>query len=63
MDLIAENPGNISGWMTDHEGRLRVAVTTDGVNSSLLYRDQEGQPFRSLITTNFRDTIAPLQFT
>ena len=63
MNLIAENPGNISGWMTDHEGRLRVAVTTDGVNTSLLYRDQESQPFRTLITTNFRDTIAPLQFT
>ncbi|SVD95893.1 uncharacterized protein METZ01_LOCUS448747, partial [marine metagenome] len=25
MEMIAENPGNISGWMTDHNGKLRVA--------------------------------------
>ncbi len=23
--MIAENPGNITGWMTDHDGRLRAA--------------------------------------
>ncbi len=63
MEMIAENPGNISGWMTDHEGKLRVAVTTDGVHTSLLYRDREDQPFRVLVTTNFRETIAPLLFT
>ena len=30
MERIAENPGNIQTWITDHEGRLRLAVTTDG---------------------------------
>ena len=43
MKLIAENPGNISGWMTDHDGNLRVAITTDGVNTSILYRDSESE--------------------
>ena len=38
LTRIAENPGNITGWMTDHEGRLRAAYETDGVNASLLYR-------------------------
>ena len=38
--LVAENPGNITGWLTDHDGRLRVAVATDGVSTSLLYRDR-----------------------
>ena len=28
--LIAENPGNITGWMTDHNGKLRCAYETDG---------------------------------
>jgi len=37
-ELISENPGNITGWLTDHDGKLRVAVTTDGINSSILYR-------------------------
>ena len=41
LTLIAENPGNIMGWMTDNDGKLRIATTSDGVNTSLLYRDSE----------------------
>ncbi|MFO1302486.1 MAG: S9 family peptidase [Burkholderiales bacterium] len=61
--LIAENPGNIVSWGTDHEGRLRVATTTDGVNTSLLYRDREDEPFRAIVTTSFKETVSPLFFT
>ncbi|WP_246794351.1 S9 family peptidase [Burkholderia perseverans] len=61
--VIAENPGNILGWMTDHAGRLRVAVSSDGVNQTLLYRDEESEPFRALATTNFREMLAPIFFT
>jgi dipeptidyl aminopeptidase/acylaminoacyl peptidase len=61
--LVARNPGDITGWLTDHAGRLRVAVSTDGVNTSLLYRDREEDPFRTLLTTSFRETVAPLLFT
>ena len=24
MRLVAENPGNVQGWITDHDGRLRA---------------------------------------
>ncbi len=61
--MVAENPGNIMGWNTDNAGRIRVASTTDGVNSSLLYRENENEPFRTVITTNFKETLAPLYFT
>jgi dipeptidyl aminopeptidase/acylaminoacyl peptidase len=61
--LIAQNPGNITGWETDHGGRLRVAVTTDGVNTSLLYRDAESEPFKTILTTNFKESVTPLFFT
>ncbi|PRX27820.1 dipeptidyl aminopeptidase/acylaminoacyl peptidase [Paraburkholderia sp. BL18I3N2] len=60
---IAENPGNIMGWMTDHAGSLRVATASDGVNTTLLYRDTETEPFRPILTTNFRETVSPLFFT
>lgn len=63
MQLIAQNPGNITGWMTDHDGKLRVATTTDGVNTSILYRDSEQGEFKTLITTSFKETLAPLFFT
>jgi dipeptidyl aminopeptidase/acylaminoacyl peptidase len=59
---IAQNPGNITGWMTDHEGRLRGAYETDGVNQSLLYRATEEEPFKNLITTSFKDDFSPLMF-
>ncbi len=63
MELIAENPGNIASWMTDNAGRLRVAITSDGVNSSLLYRETEADSFRTILTTSFKEALQPLFFT
>ncbi len=62
MVKIAQNPGNITGWVTDHDGKLRIAVTTDGVYSSLLYRETEKDTFRSVLTTNFKASVNPLFF-
>ena len=63
MEMIAENPGNITGWMTDHAGKLRVANTTDGVNTSILYRDTENSEWKTVITTNFKEGVNPNFFT
>ena len=63
LSLVEENPGDIGSWMTDHDGKLRVAVKSDGVNTSLLYREREGIPFRTLLTTDFREGVSPLFFT
>lgn len=62
LELLAENPGNITGWMTDHDGKLRAASSTDGVNTSILYRTKESEEFRVLITTNFKETFTPIMF-
>jgi hypothetical protein len=63
LKMVAENPGNITGWITDHDGKIRVALTTDGVNTSILYRETESDKFKNVITTNFKETLAPLFFT
>jgi dipeptidyl aminopeptidase/acylaminoacyl peptidase len=63
MEMIAENPGNIVGWQTDNAGKLRLAIATDGVNNSILYRDKEANPFKTVLTTDFRETLEPLFFT
>ena len=63
MEMIAENPGNISGWGTDHNGKLRIATTSDGINTSLLYRDKESDEFKPILTTDFKVSVAPLIFT
>ena len=62
MQMVAENPGNIQQWMTDHDGRLRIAVTTDGVNSSILFRDDERDPWRNVATYDFKAAARPLAF-
>jgi dipeptidyl aminopeptidase/acylaminoacyl peptidase len=61
--LVAQNPGNITQWLTDHGGLVRIATTTDGVNTSLLYRSSEKAPFKTVLTTDFRTTVAPMFFT
>jgi len=63
LDMIAENPGNISSWMTDNEGKIRIAITTDGVNSSMLYRKDESSEFKEILKTNFKESVSPLFFT
>ncbi|MDK2908641.1 MAG: hypothetical protein PWR20_208 [Bacteroidales bacterium] len=65
LDLIGENPGNIVGWLTDHEGKLRAAsaMAPDGISSVLLYRETESQPFKEVITTSFKDQLSPHFFT
>src|SRR5215467_1108212 len=62
LALVAENPGNITSWHPDHDGRVRVALTADGVNTSLLYRADDKSPFRTVITTSFKESISPIVF-
>ncbi len=63
MKMIAENPGNVIGWWTDWDGRLRLVMTADGTNTALLYRKNENEPFEKLLETNFREMIEPVIFT
>ncbi len=62
MDLLYENPGNITGWGTDHDGKLRLAYVTNGVDNTIMYREAEDKPFAEVITTNFKETLAPQFF-
>lgn len=63
MRVVGQNPGNIQSWLTDHQGRLRIAMTTDGVNNSLLYRETEADEWRCLATYDFKENASPLGFT
>lgn len=63
ITLVQENPGSVTQWVTDHTGALRVAIATDGVNSSLLYRDGATGPFKTVLTTNFKESFTPMFFT
>jgi dipeptidyl aminopeptidase/acylaminoacyl peptidase len=62
LEQVAENPGNITAWISDHNGQIRAAITTDGVNSSVLYRATEKDAFRPVLQTNFKETLQPIYF-
>ena len=63
MHVVAENPGNVQSWHTDHQGRLRLATTTDGVNTSVLYRATEEEEWRPVATYDFKESVTLLGFT
>lgn len=57
--LVARNPGNVVGWQTDHLGRVRLGVVSDGVNNTVIHRATESEPFQPIITTDFRTSVSP----
>lgn len=63
MEMLAENPGNIQAWMLDHDGKLRVALGVEGTNTTVQYREKESDPFKTVLTTSFKETLNPQFFT
>ena len=62
ISMLAENPGNIQGWMFDHDGKLRIATAiVDGVNQSILYRKTKKMNSKQLLL-NFKEGL-PSVFT
>jgi dipeptidyl aminopeptidase/acylaminoacyl peptidase len=63
ITCIAQNPGTVENWVTDHRGNIRAATTTDGVNTGVLYRRDDDAPWRTVLITSFRETFNPQFFT
>lgn len=59
---VAKNPGNITNWLADRNGNVRVAVATDGVTGTILYRDSEKDEFKPFIEVEAGDEVVPLAF-
>jgi dipeptidyl aminopeptidase/acylaminoacyl peptidase len=62
MQIASKNPGNFTSWLTDSEGKLRMAISTDGVNESIWYRENENSDFKKINTNNFKTTLNPVAF-
>ena len=63
MTLLATNPGGVSQWILDHDNVLRIGVQTDGINTNLLYRENNDSEFKTVLKTNFKESLSPLFFT
>jgi dipeptidyl aminopeptidase/acylaminoacyl peptidase len=62
-EMVAQNPGDIIGWQTDHAGRVRMAVRSVGLNTITLYRPDEKSEWKPIITTDYKTEIEPAFFT
>ncbi len=61
-ELVAQNPGDIVGWQTDHAGRVRMAVRSRGLDTITLYRADEKSEWKPIITTDYKTEVDPAWF-
>jgi len=61
--MIFQNPGDIEGYLTDHLGQLRIAGRSVGVDSEVLYRENEKAPFKVIMKYDYTQTFRPVLFT
>ncbi|HEY4196757.1 MAG TPA: prolyl oligopeptidase family serine peptidase [Mucilaginibacter sp.] len=57
------NPGNITEWFPDDDGKIRLVKASDGVDETILYRPNDNTPFRPIIKNNFINRVQPIAFT
>jgi dipeptidyl aminopeptidase/acylaminoacyl peptidase len=63
MKTYLLNPGNITEWFADADGRIRLERASDGVNETILFRPDENKPFKPIIENNFKNSVRPIAFT
>jgi len=61
-ELIHKNPGNIVSWLGSPDGEVRMAMTSDSVQESVLYRNNAQEAFREVMKNNFETIFIPLGF-
>jgi dipeptidyl aminopeptidase/acylaminoacyl peptidase len=63
LSPVAENPGNVSRWVVDREGRVRAAYAqTPGGDYEIWARDHEADPFRVVAQYANEDDGHPYTF-
>ncbi len=61
--LYDNSKENFEGWVTDHNGVIRMATKTDGTDQVVYYRATEKDPFTEYMRTGYKDSWNPLMFT
>ena len=60
--LVDQNPGSIMSWIGSPDGEVRMALTSDSVQESILYRKGNGLPFKEVTKNDFETIFVPLGF-
>lgn len=61
-EMISKNPGNVTEWFADFNGKVRLAKTADGLNSALIYRVNEKAEWLQIASYDFRQHAKPIVF-
>lgn len=61
-ELVAKNPGNVMNWIGSPDGVVRIALTSDSVQETLLYRRAERDPFKEVMVNDFETLFYPIGF-
>ncbi|MBS1531779.1 MAG: S9 family peptidase [Bacteroidetes bacterium] len=63
LKMYLPNPGNITEWFPDDDGKIRLVKSSDGVDETILFRPDDKSPFKPIIRNNFRNRVEPVAFT
>ncbi|MBW4890266.1 prolyl oligopeptidase family serine peptidase [Mucilaginibacter sp. HMF5004] len=63
LKMYLQNPGNITQYYTDVDGVIRLEKASDGVNETILYRENENSAFKPILRNNFKNQVEPIAFT
>jgi dipeptidyl aminopeptidase/acylaminoacyl peptidase len=63
LKMYLQNPGNVTQYYTDADGTIRLEKVSDGVNETILFRDNEKSPFKPVLRNNFKNMVEPVAFT
>jgi len=61
-ELVYENPGNVMSWIGAPDGIVRMALTSDSVQESVLFRKNASLPFKEVMRSDFETIFVPLGF-
>jgi dipeptidyl aminopeptidase/acylaminoacyl peptidase len=63
MKIVAKNPGDVQGWVVDHDGDVRGAYSVNGLRGKFHYKAKNEDDFRVLREFNILDEgMNPLSF-
>jgi len=60
--LISKNPGDIKKWYATLDGEVKLALTKDSLDESLLYKPSGSDTFKEIKKNNFKSTVYPIGF-
>jgi len=60
--MILKNPGNIIEWYATNAGDIHVAIASDSIQESILYRPNAQTAFKEVAHNDFKESVIPLGF-